>query len=408
MITSGSGLERFMHCIGSSVYPRALDAGTEYSERGKELHSYLQRITEGMTIAESLALVDDRFREDATWIDVDALRDVLGLTAEMTFAYNPVFDTARVLGVGLDREYVAAGLTEDEIPVTMDIVGLDNPETPTRGRVVDYKFGWTKLTPAARNWQMIGGALCLQRVYDLDEVGVQLIHMRGKFGAKRDLAVFTAADVAVAAAAARARWDEVLHARERYEKTKIEPEVMKGTWCKHCPSYHACGAQMSLVRAAVNRDEYEHWLRDGAVENDLLARAWLFLEEMEEPRKRLKGQVLAAAKERPVLIRTFEDGTEEWLGVCEKVGNLQLNAEIARDVVREMLGEDQVDKVCTYEVTQGRLEIACKAVVAKGQGAAKLRAVLSEIKKRGGAHKPVKHDVGLYKIRPHQIAAKAG
>lgn len=408
MITSGSGLERFMHCIGSSVYPRALDAGTEYSERGKELHSFLQRITEGMTAAESLALVDDRWREDATWIDVDALRDVLGLTAEMTFAYNPVFDTARVLGVGLDREYVAAGLTEDEIPVTMDIVGLDNPNTPTRGKVVDYKFGWAKLTPAERNWQMIGGALCLQRVYDLDEVGVQLIHMRGKFGAKRDAATFSVADIAVAAAQARARWDKVLLARERYEQTKTEPEVTKGTWCKYCPSYHACGAQMSLVRAAVNRDEYEHWLRDGAVESDMIARAWMFLEEMEEPRKRLKGQILAAAKERPVLVRVYEDGTEEWLGVCEKVGNLHIDADVARQVVREMLGEDHVDKVCTYEVTQGRLEVACKAVVPKGQGAAKLRAVLYEIKKRGGAHKPTKHDVGLYKIRPHAIAAKTG
>src|SRR5690606_19267588 len=110
-----------------------------------------------------------------------------------------------------------------------DVVGLDNPKSPTRGTVVDYKTGFAKITPAERNWQMKGGALCLARVFDLDEVDVQLIHLRENLPAKRDRATFTAADIAVAAAQARARWDEVLRARDRYEQTKVEPEVTRGT-----------------------------------------------------------------------------------------------------------------------------------------------------------------------------------
>lgn len=417
MITSGSGLERFIHCLGASVLPRAHDAGvSEYATRGQELHAYLQRIAEGMKADESLQLVEDQYRQAAEAIDLEDLRDVLGLTAEMTFAYNPVFDTARVLGVALDRNYVAAGLTEDEIPVTMDVVGLDNPEAPRFGRVVDYKTGFAKITRAEHNWQMKGGALCLARVYDLDEVGVQLIHLRKDLPAKRDRAVFTAADLAVAAAQARYRWDEVLRARERYEQTRISPEVTKGPWCRHCPSYHECGAQMNLVRAAVQREEYELPVRDGGLAHNHVATVYRMLRELDEPRRRLEAAVYAAAKERPVLIETLPDGTEVWLGVTEVEGNLKLDATKAREVVREMLGElrndgtksDPADEISAYTVAQDRILAACKLRVPRGKGAEKMRAVMDELKRRGGAVKPVKHDVDLYKIRPHALAAKAG
>jgi hypothetical protein len=340
---------------------------------------------------------------------------VLGLTSEMAFAYNPVFDTARVLGIGLDREYVAAGLTEDEIPVTMDIVGLNSRDNPTVGKVVDYKFGWAKLTPAARNWQMIGGALCLQRVYDLDEVGVQLIHMREDLPAKLDSAVFTAADLAIAAAQARARWDQVLAARERYERTHIDPDVAKGAWCGHCPSYNSCHGQTGLIRAAVTREVYEEPSRDGPLSHDQVAHVYKLLRDLDEPRKRLKAQVYAAAKERPVLIETLENGEEVWLGVTEVVGNTKVDADKARDLAREMLGKrndgkvsDVADEISVHEVSLGRIEAAIKLRVPKGKGAETMRAFMAELKRRGGAPKPVRHDVDLYKIRPHAIAAKAG
>lgn len=416
MITSGSGLERYINCLGSSVLPRALDAdGSKYSERGKELHAFLQRIGEGAKVDVALEMVDERYRGDAAAIDLEHLRDVLGLTCEMTFAYNPVFDTARVLGVGLEREYVAAGLTEDEIPATMDVVGLNSPTNPTIGKVVDYKFGWSKLTPAARNWQMIGGALCISRVYDLDEVGVQLIHMRDKLPARRDIATFSPADLAIAAAQTRARWDEVLRAREHYERTRIEPEVTKGAWCRHCPSYHACGAQMALVRAATSREVYEEPVREGSLAQADVARVFLLLEDLEEPRKRLLAACYAAAKERPVLLRTEEDGTEVWLGITEVTGNTKLDADKARTLAREMLGArndgkpgDPADEISIHQVSLDRIEAAIKLRVPKGKGAATMRTFLDELKRRGGAPRPVRHEVDLYKIRPQQRALKAG
>lgn len=417
MITSGSGLERFIYCLGSSVLPRAHEAGvSEYATRGQVLHKYLQRVGEGMAAGEALELVEDEHREAAAAIDLEGLSDVLGLSAEMTFAYNPAFDTARVLGVGLDRDYIAAGLTEDEIPVTMDVVGVDNPTAPTRGKVIDFKTGFQRITAAAHNWQMKGGALCLARVFDLDEVDVQLIHLRENKPAWRDRSRFTAADIAVAAAQTRARWDEVSRARDRYERTKIDPEVTKGSWCRHCPSYHECPAQMNLVRAAVQRDEYEVYTREGGLAPNQVAAAFRMLRDIDEPRRRLKAAIYAAAKERPVLIETLPDGQEVWLGVTPVEGNLKLDAKKAREIVREMLGEqrndgtksDPAEEISLFTVSQDRIEAACKLRVPKGKGAEKMRAVMAELKRRGGAAKPTKHEVDLYKIRPHAIAAKAG
>lgn len=407
MLTSGSGLERFMSCVGSSVLPRAFDANSnEHATRGQEIHAYLQRIGEGMKPADSLDLVDPEFRAAAEAVDLEQLKDILGLTAEMTFAYNPVFGTSRVLGVGLDREYDAAGLTEDEIPLTPDVVGLNHPTAPTAGIVVDYKEGWSKRTPAARNWQMKGAALALARKYDLDEVRVQLIHMRDGVIVYRDTATFTAADFAVFESEVRARWNLIPGARDMYLRAGIAPELTKGPWCTFCPSWHACPAQTSLVRAAVNRDAMEEQTR-GPLRPEDVARAWLMLDEVEEPRKRLKSACLAAARERPVLLYTEADGTQVYLGMQETQGQTQIDADKAREVVREMLGPDAVDEVCSFEVTLKKIEAAAKKRVPKGKGAEKLRAIRDEMRKRGAERRPVKHEVGVYKIRP-QIAAKAG
>lgn len=408
MITSGSGMERFVYCLGSSVLPRALDAnGNEHTTRGQELHAYLQRISEGMQPADSLDQVDEEFRSACAAVDLEQLKDVLGLSPEMTFAYNPVFGTSRVLGVALEREYVAAGLTVDEIPMTPDLIGLNDPTSPTIGVVVDYKSGFSKRTPAARNWQMRGGALALARHYDLDVVRVQLIHMRKGEVVYRDTATFTAADLAVFEADVRVRWDSIPGARDLYLQRGVVPEVVQGSWCGYCPSWHACPAKVQLVRAAVDSDLVARPLREGLAADDI-PRLYKMLEAIEEPRKRLWAAIYATAKERPVLLETLEDGTQVWLGVWETIGNLKLDAGKARELAKELLGPDAAEEICAFTVSQDRIAAACKKRAPPRKGAEKFREFMAALEKKGGAVKPRKHDVEIYKLRPEQLAAKAG
>lgn len=395
-----------MNCIGSSVFPRANDANSnEHATRGTELHAYLQRISEGMTPADSLDQVDEEFRAHCEAVDLEQLKDVLGLAPEMTFAYNPIFGTSRVLGIALEREYAAAGLTEDEVPLTPDLVGVNDSESPTIGIVVDYKDGYSKRTPAAKNWQMKGAALALARHYDLDVVRVQLIYTRKGAVVWRDTATFTAAELAVFEAEVRVRWNVVPDARERY-LVGFQPDVVKGPWCRFCPSFHACPAQVALIRAAVSPDLVERPLHDGLSVDDI-PRLYKMLEALEEPRKRLWAAIYASAKERPVLLETLEDGTQVWIGVWETVGNLKLDAAKAREVAKELLGPEAPDEICAFTVSQDRIDKACKKRAAKGQGAAKFREFMALLEKRGGAVKPRKHDVEVYKLAPHQLAAKA-
>lgn len=402
--TTGSGIERWMACRVSSVLERAFDeVGSEWAQRGRASHAFLQHVGEGMPAAEALDLVDEEHREACRAIDLEDLRDVLGLTAELSLAYNPTTDTARVLGVALDREYAAAGVTEDEIPLTVDVAGLDDPKSPSVGVVYDYKTGWSRRTPAERNWQMRGGALALARAFDLSIVRVQLIHLHENRAAYRDRASFDAADFAMFAAEARVRRELELADREHLRATGERPDATQGAWCNHCPSYHACPAKANLVRTILGETEIE--TRIAALTDPELALAWKKARQAKQVLERIESSIFGIASQRPVLLERRGDGTEEWLGMTPKVGNLKIDADKARDVVRQMLDEAAVDEVSKYTVTQGLIEDAIKKRVPRGQGAAKMRAVLEEMKRTGAATKPTKHEVGIYTI---QRALKAG
>lgn len=411
MITSGSGLERFMYCRASNVLQRTFDERDNTdATRGREIHGYLQRLGEGMTVEASLEAVDERYRDAAAEVDLEDLKDVLGLSPEMTIAYNPVTDTARVLGSGLDRQYEEAGLEEDEIPVTMDVIGLDRKDGPVRGVVVDYKTGWGRIAPTHKNWQMKGGALALARAFDLDEVVAQLIYLREGKAARRDRAVFSAADLAAIAGEARMRHALAMSDRALYVQSNITPDAVRGSWCKYCPSFFSCPGQIGLMKAmfAPGGELAEN---PGPLGPDQIADAYRRMEELKPAWGHLKKSILAAARERPVLIQTLDNGTQLWLGLTEVVGNEKLDADITRQVVRELLDDQAADEVCAFTVSKDRIATAAKKRVPKGKGASKEREIYAEIKRRRGSHRPVKHEVDVYSIKPEQLGhqlAKTG
>jgi hypothetical protein len=172
---------------------------------------------------------------------------------------------------------------------------------------------------------------------------------------------------------------------------------------------------MALVRAAVTREVYEEPSARAARAGDV-ARVYLMLEELDEPPQAPEGAIYAAAKERPVLIAPRRTAPRCGSASPRSGQHEARRREGARGRARDARHEAQrrhrsipADEISLYiEVSQERIEAACKLRVPKGKGAEKMRAVIAELKRRGGATKPVKHDVDLYKIRPHALAAKAG
>lgn len=58
--------------------------------------------------------------------------------AEEAIAWDPAKDTARVLGVDIDRKYKEHGATPEEIPGTLDVVSVE----PDLVRVFEFGTGW--------------------------------------------------------------------------------------------------------------------------------------------------------------------------------------------------------------------------------------------------------------------------
>jgi hypothetical protein len=404
VIATGSGLERFISCRASTVLPRVWAETSEHAARGTELHAHLERISNGTDPAESLEMVDARYREACAAVDLDAIADDLALSPEVTLVYNPFTDTARVLGQGLERDY--SGVSDDEVPMTLDLVGVDLEAA--RGAVSDWKSGWATLAPTRRNWQMVGGSLALARAFDLDEVDAQLIYVREGVSIRRDQATFEAADLAAAAgevkiAANRAAADRARAARGEH----VEPT--EGSWCKYCPSQWSCPAKVGLIRAAISPEGIPEGrvmplTREKAVE------AWHALKRAKPLMKQLETAIMALAAITPLHLETTPEGVEVWLGNTETKGNEKLDPAIAIEVAAEVLYADEAERasemaalqveLADFDVTKKRLDAAIKARVPRGKGAETARVILEEVRRRGGASRSEGEAVKVYTRKP--------
>jgi hypothetical protein len=398
-VATGSGIERVVNCAASVVLPKVWLASSVYAARGTEVHAYLERISNGTPAADSLLLVADEHRGAAEAVDLPPLAEDLRLSPEVAFAYNPVTDTARVLGQSLERDYSA--ITEDEWPLTIDIAGLAGGT----GIVRDWKTGWSKLPRTGRNWQMRGAALAVARAFDLDQVDAQLIYLRENKAAWRDRAGFDAFELAGIAAELRA-----VHARAQADRAAYAAgahvEPTEGSWCRYCPSWSSCPAKAALVRWALTGE--------GQPANKPIAATDIAaaLERVRAGKKALEHverAILATVSGDPMLVEVGEDGTETWLGKHPKEGNEKLDAAMAVEIAADVLsippeGRAKLAAEIT-STTKTAIEAAAKKYAAKGQAAGAVRLITDAIRARGGATRPTSEAVGLYTIRPKALAA---
>lgn len=385
MIVSGSGLERFVRCRASSVLPRVWAQASEHAARGTAIHAYLERIGNGSTVADALALVPDEHREACEAINLDEIADSLRLSPEVALAYNPRNDSARVLGSGLARDYSA--ITDDEIPLTVDLAGLKGDTAIAE----DYKTGHRTLTPAADNWQIRGAALAVARAHDKDAARGALVYLRNG-RAWKDEATFDALDLLGFAAELRATWERAHADRARHASGgHVEPS--EGSWCRYCPCAWSCPAKVGLVRAALGGE------LAGPVRAVDAGRLLPRVTEAMRLLGAVKAQIVALAASEP--IRLSADGDEEtWIGEVVAEGNERLDARIAIDQAAAVLGIEDRDafalEVASLEITKSSLDAAVKRRAPRGKGAATVRAVLDAIRLAGGATRPTVRRVETY------------
>lgn len=396
-MTTGSGIERAVNCRFSNVGPRVWREGEDAAERGKAIHAYLEALASGSPPADALLVVAEEHRTACAELDIESLSRDLSLSPEVTLVYRPADDSAYVLGQGLERDYSA--VAEGDIPMTLDLVGVDLVNH--RGAVKDYKSGHGPVAPARRNWQTLGGALALSRVYDLDEVEAEILFTRPGEGIRRSKAVHSAADLMRAATHLRLVGERADADRETYAAGRhVEPT--EGPWCKYCPSSWACPAKTGAIRAAAGMDPSAVALTPANV-----GEVWTLVERVTATAKTLKSRLVAIASEKPLLIAVDGEGTETWLGRRESPGNEKLDPAIAIDVAAAVLGVPAEDlaafqrELATFEVTKKALEEAVRAPgrVKRGQGAKTIAAILDGIREKGGATRATREGVELYTIR---------
>lgn len=397
-IATGSGIERVVSCRASSVLPRVWRAGSTWATRGTAIHAHLERLAGGADPAESLLLVDEEHRPAAEAIDLPVLAEDLRMSPEVALAYDPVTDTARVLGASLERDY--SSVTADEIPLTIDVAGIAGGV----GIVRDYKTGHSRLARTRGNWQMRGAAIAVARAFGLDQIDAQLVYLREGRPVWRDRAGFDAFDLAGIAAELRQTRERVLADRAAYAAgAHVEPT--EGSWCRYCPSWSSCPAKAALVRWALTGEADQRPIAAGD-----LAVAIERIKAGKKALELLEKQILAMVESGdPMLVEVAEDGAETWLGKHEKQGNEKLDAAIALDVAVDVLAIP-VDQRAAFvaeatTITKSALERAVAKRVAKGQGARTIDTILTAIRARGGATRPTSTSVGVYTVKPRALAS---
>lgn len=194
---SGSALPIAKECRwwlrGDVTYPahESFLKTPEETDLGSAVHMAGDR-SSGHTLQERIALACNKYHcsipevtEYLQHLDAKIEAELEGVKAagalpeaffEVSFAYDPLNGSSRLLGCGLDREYEKAGLKVGEIPCSLDLVIV---WTATDGRklaiVIDFKTGQqVYVSKVQDNPQLTFGALCADRAFGCTTKQVKL------------------------------------------------------------------------------------------------------------------------------------------------------------------------------------------------------------------------------------------
>lgn len=294
---------------------------------------------------------------------------------EISYAYDPVADTARILGRKINRQYAAFSLRPFEIPGTLDL------EITGDGRIVviDYK-GFEEVDDASDNDQVTTYALMVSRAHGYAEVTAAIIYLVAN--RRPSIAVLSESDL-------------VFH-RDRLRQLQVDVAAAKrnpaaflavGKHCKYCPAFLECPEQKKLAidigTTALDMRLAESFPLNSDEEAAAVYELWGRIKMLSA---RIGAVIHARAGERPIPL-----GGGKVFGPRPTKGNDELDPDVVYEVVRATHGQSVADAAVERVATKVRLRSALGFVAARGKVSAAEREVLALVKERGG----IKNEPGV-------------
>ena len=233
-----------------------------------------------------------RVRREPTMLDFDEERSV---TAAVNWLFSREFKEVRhEVAYSLSRDGTVrrilntehrdyGPLTSGEVPGTLDLVCIDDTGLHY---VIDWKTGNEVDEPGA-NWQLLFGACCLARIYDLDEVEVGIAYVRG------DHVWYTSEKIG------RLTLDR-FEKQLRFAMDNASEQYNSGSHCRYCPAAVGCPKQQKSIVAldseAIESDDFVWTTEFISVANDgkMVERLAGVKHALEEVEKKLKERARAS------------------------------------------------------------------------------------------------------------------
>ena len=244
---TASSLERLFACPASAALPAVIDARKRRDrDRGTGAHRFVRRVLGGMDRAIALALVPEESRALCARIRVSRISAGISsdLRCEAAYALKPGEESARFLGLDLDRHYPE--LEPGEIAGTNDLEGTRLDGVPVVG---DIKTG-NDVTACEDNPQAQFHARARQLVTGADEVEARILYIRPSGYVEIDDHEFGRVELETFE-------DRVVDMRHGVRLARAAvlagqtPKVTTGAHCKYCPAMPACPAYAGLARRFV-------------------------------------------------------------------------------------------------------------------------------------------------------------
>ena len=387
---TASILPRAAICPPTVVLPQVKGRTSKPAGRGIAIHGFLEAVP-ALGREEALARTPAEFRAACEVIDLERLPplSLASAVTEVTYALHVDTGAVRELGRNLGRDY--SGRREGEICGTADYVALT-----ADGRcvfVADWKTGRGLLQPARMNLQIRFLALCAARLYGRDEAVGALVHIREDGTPWYDSAAFdvfdldaTLAEVRHVAARVVGAWAEV--------QAGITPTVTISEFCKHCPAYEACPAQVGLIRHLGASPEATERDMRGLITEDNVREAYRRMRLIEEGLKRVKEAIHGWT-----LTHSPIDLGEGLVYGPVETHREQVDGAVVRRILAEKYGQEIADAACEWSSSKVAIREALRRVVQLhgGKLAPLEREVLEAVRAAGGIEDQTSVNVKEYR-----------